>query len=91
MKNEYKHIKKRVQVKKEYIYLEFKNRYDRTREEFYKKYQKITKIYNQLTAPYKKTRETIQHIIKELSILHQKTLVAGIVKIVFLFRKHFKK
>ena len=89
--NKYKQIREKIQQQKKSLYLVLKAKNNKIQEELKKIRQKIINLYIEITGPYKKTKEAIRFIIKELDALHQKTLVAGIVKIVFLFRKHFKK
>jgi hypothetical protein len=61
--------------------------------------EKLNKIYKTLMINYravhnsdlyKRTTKTLQNLLQKLGTLHEKTLVAAIVKVVLLFRKYKK-
>ena len=93
LKTKYRDIKNTIQEKVALNYLKLLNIYNKTYEKLFKNYNNIIEKYRSLpnTDPYKKTVKFIQHLFKNLATLHQKTLVAAIVKFIFLFRKYYKK
>jgi hypothetical protein len=84
--------KQNLAKKRGLIYEMIKNTYLKSYGRLQRIYITLKEKYKKLpdTNPYKKTTKTLQRILQKLEILHEKTLVTTIVKLIFLFRKYKK-
>lgn len=80
-----RYITKTMALLKRILIKKSNQRYHLMSETLIKRYKALSN-----TNIYKKTLRTLQLLLQKLGTLHEKTLVATIVKVIFLFRKYKK-